>query len=95
LSFILKSISNLQQNFNAGVGLSVENFERIFQNFEMKGRSQKLSAVSPLLVSAQQKSGAEPGFEVQVLVGLRDEAVAAQYGLGVFGVIKPNLRKLV
>jgi hypothetical protein len=61
----------------------------------MKGRSQKLSAVSPLLVSAQQKSGAEPGFEVQVLVGLRDEAVAAQYGLGVFGVIKPNLRKLV
>ena len=61
----------------------------------MKRRSQKLPAVTPLLVSAQQESGPEPRLEVEVLVRLRDEAVAAQNGLSIFGVIKPNLKIII
>jgi hypothetical protein len=41
-----------RKNVGAGVRLSVENFERIFQNFEVKRGSQEFATVPPFFVSA-------------------------------------------
>jgi len=41
-----------RKNVGAGVRLSVENFERIFQNFEVKCGSQEFATVPPFFVSA-------------------------------------------
>ncbi len=45
--------TDLEENVGAGVSLAIENLERIFQNLEMKGRSQQFPALPPFLVGAQ------------------------------------------
>jgi len=45
--------TDLDEDVGAGVSLTIENLERIFQNLEMKGRSQQFPALPPLLVGAQ------------------------------------------
>jgi hypothetical protein len=45
--------TDLDEDVGAGVSLAIENLERIFQNLEMKGRSQQFPALPPLLVGAQ------------------------------------------
>ena len=57
----------------------------------MKGRRQKLPAVAPLLVGAQQESGAKPRLQVDVLLRFGDQGVAAQDGLGIFRMVEPDL----
>lgn len=71
-----------RQRLDHGVGLAIEDLDKLLEDLEVKGGRQNLAPLEPFLAVADQQALVQPRLDVLVLARFVDELGTAQQNLG-------------